>query len=311
MWKAQPMPSLRHEFLVWALPRVKGSRDLEDQSDRAAERARLEACQAGLEPRVPSVLVPRFDRDYEVTTQILTGAGVDVPCHVISPRSGTVDCTLYYVHGGGFVSPIDPFHVRYAVKLAQALDARIVMPDYPLTPTYTWRDSHAAIANDVAGWAAGGRVVLAGDSAGGGIALAVAQTLRDRGGPQPGQMLLLAPWVDLTTSTPETYELDDYDPWLFIGKMEAYAAWWAGDDDPGRPEASPVFGDLDGLPPTLLFCGTRDLLVPGCRLLVDRAAASNWDLTYLEAEGLLHVFPLLPIIPEAARAWRHTMEFLA
>jgi acetyl esterase/lipase len=59
-----------------------------------------------------------------------------------------------------------------------------------------------------------------------------------------------------------------------------------------------------------MFCGTRDLLVPGCRLLADRAAASDWELTYLEAPGLLHVFPLLPFIPEARAAHRHTVEFL-
>lgn len=304
------MPSLRHSFLVWALPRVKGSRDLDDPADTGPERARLEACQSGLEPRVPSSLVPRFDRDYTVAAQTLTGPDGDFVAHVITPRRGLPDCTVYYVHGGGFVSPIDPFHVRYAVRLAKALNARIVMPDYPLTPTHTWRASHEAIAEDVAKWSAQGRVVLAGDSAGGGIALAVAQTVRDRGGPQPSQMLLFAPWVDLTSSTPETYTLDEWDPWLFVGKMDAYAGWWAGDDDASRPEVSPVFGDLNDLPPTQLFCGTRDLLVPGCRMLVDRAAASTWQLTYLEAEGLLHVFPLLPVIPEARRAWSHTLEFL-
>jgi hypothetical protein len=59
-----------------------------------------------------------------------------------------------------------------------------------------------------------------------------------------------------------------------------------------------------------MFCGTRDLLVPGCRLLADRAADTDWDLTYLERPDLLHVFPLLPVIPEARVAWRHTLEFL-
>jgi hypothetical protein len=59
-----------------------------------------------------------------------------------------------------------------------------------------------------------------------------------------------------------------------------------------------------------MICGTRDLLMPGCRLLADRAASSDWDLTYLEAEGLLHAFPLLPLIPEAGQAHRQTLEFL-
>ena len=88
--------------------------------------------------------------------------------------------------------------------------------------------------------------------------------------------MLHAPWVDLTTSTPDTWVLDDEDPWLRLGKMLVYAEWWAGDPaDLERPEVSPAYGDLSGLPPTLVFCGTRDLLVPGCRMLADRAAAAG------------------------------------
>ena len=71
-----------------------------------------------------------------------------------------------------------------------------------------------------------------------------------------------------------------------------------------------MFGSLDGLPRTLMFCGTRDLLAPGCRMLADRAAATDWELVYVEEPDLIHVFPLLPLIPEARRAWRTTLEFL-
>ena len=60
----------------------------------------------------------------------------------------------------------------------------------------------------------------------------------------------------------------------------------------------------------LMFCGTRDLLVPGCRLLVRRAEEAGWDLTYVEEADLIHVYPILPGIPEARRAWRRTVDFL-
>ena len=112
---------------------------------------------------------------------------------------------------------------------------------------------------------------------------------------------------------PATYALDAIDPWLQITKLDVYAGWWAGrPDDLARPEVSPALGELAGLPPTLMICGSRDLLVPGCRLLADRAAAlppGAWRLTYLEAPDLIHVFPLMPI-PEAGTAWRHTVAFL-
>jgi monoterpene epsilon-lactone hydrolase len=302
------MPSLRHELIAWALPRVKKSRDLDDPEK---ERGRLERWHATLTPRLPTELVPLFDRRFDVEERILTGPAGQSPCYVITPRGVDPELTIFYTHGGGYTAPLDPFHVRYTTRLARELRARIVLPTYPLAPEHSWRDSHEMLADELASWTARGRVLLAGESAGGGIALALAETLRDRGGPQPERMLLLSPWVDLTTSTPETKALDAVDPWLFIGKLYAYADWWAGaPEDLGRPEVSPALGRLEGLPPALMFCGTRDLLVPGCRLLVDRAAASDWDLTYLEAPGLLHVFPVLPFIPEARSAHRHTLEYL-
>ena len=91
----------------------------------------------------------------------------------------------------------------------------------------------------------------------------------------------------------------------------ATADWWAGrPDDLGRPEVSPGLCDLAGFPPALMFCGTRDLLMPGCRLLARRAAEAGWDLAYVEEPDLIHVYPLLPGIPEARRAWRTTVDFL-
>jgi acetyl esterase/lipase len=156
-----------------------------------------------------------------------------------------------------------------------------------------------------------GDTVLFGDSAGGGFALALAIALRDRGGAQARRLLLHSPWVDLTTSTPETVQVAEVDPWLFLGKLHAYAEWWAGSpEDLGRPEVSPALADLTGLPPTLMFCGTRDLLVPGCRLLARRAAEASWPLTYVEVPDLIHVYPLLPFLPEARKAWRQTLGFL-
>lgn len=303
-------PSRRHEALAWVVPRLRRSRDLESVE---AERVRLERWHAGLRRQLPSRLVRRFAQRFSVVTEVLTGPAGEFASYVVTPRGTDPHRTVVYLHGGGYVAPIDPFHVRYACRLAEDLGARIVLPDYPLTPEHTWRDSHDAIADLTARWVGDSReLVLAGDSAGGGYALAIALTLRDRGGPQASRLLLHSPWVDLTTSAPETERFTVRDPWLFLGKLRAYADWWAGSpDDLGRPEVSPALADLAGLPPALMFCGTRDTLAPGCRLLARRATAAGWDLTYVELHDLIHVYPLLPFIPEARVAHRRTVEFLS
>ena len=167
------------------------------------------------------------------------------------------------------MAPIDAVHVRYATRLADAIGARVVMPDYPLAPEHTWADSHDALVADAARWAGE-------EAASCWPATRPAAASRSRSPSRcataactPATHLVLhAPWVDLTTSTPETRAVDAIDPWLFFGKLEAYAAWWAGSpDDLGRPEVSPALADLAGLPRALMLYGTRDLLHPGCRLL--------------------------------------------
>ncbi len=301
------MPSRRHELLARVVPRMRKSRELESPE---LERARIEKWHTSLDRSFPKGAVPLFDRRYSVVREELPAG---FPAYTLTRRRSTPTRTVVYVHGGGFVGPLDPFHVRYAARLASRLGARVVLPDYPLTPEHTWRDSHEPVVGLVSRLLDGSPdgLVLAGDSAGGGMALAVALTVRDRGGPQPSHLLLHSPWVDLTTSTPETFEVTESDPWLFIGKMQAYASWWAGSaEDLGRPEVSPGLADLAGLPPALMFFGTRDSLSPGGRLLVRRAAEAGWPLTYVEEPDLIHVYPLLPLLPEAGRAWRRTLDFL-
>jgi len=287
------------------VPRLRNARELDDEP---TERARVERWHRGLDRSLPTGSTPGFARRFSVVTEQLPGG---FPSYSVVRRGGIPARTVLYLHGGGYMAPISAWQVRYAARLAGDVGARVVMPDYPLAPEHTWRDSHDDLVSLAARLAAEGELVIAGDSSGGGLALAVAQSLRDRGGPQPRRLLLISPWVDLTTSTPETPGLDANDPWLFLGKVSAYAGWWAGHpDDLGRPEVSPGLGELAGLPPALMFCGTRDLLVPGCRLLVRRAAEAGWDLTYVEEPDLIHVYPVLPGIPEARRARRRAADFL-
>jgi monoterpene epsilon-lactone hydrolase len=298
------MPSRRHDLLATLVPRIRRSRDVEDEP---AERARVEAWHRTLDRSLPTRATPGFARRWDASV-----TDIGFPCHVLTPRGRPATRTLYYVHGGGFMAPIDAFHARYATRLADAIGARVVMPDYPLAPEHTWRDSHDALVGDAARWAGReGGIVLAGDSAGGGLALALAQSVRDRGLTPATHLVMHAPWVDLTTSTPETREVDAIDPWLNFRKLEAYAEWWAGvSQDLGRPEVSPALGELAGLPRALMLYGTRDLLHPGCRLLVRRAGEAGWDLTAREEPDLIHVYGLLPFVPEARRAFDQVVEFV-
>ena len=294
------MPSLTHRLLAHVIPVVRRSSEVVDVD---AVRRDVLARQAEVE-RPPS---PGLVRGCTVTAL----DGWAFPVFDLRVRDSQPERTVLYLHGGGFVSGLDRFHWLYAARLARATQMRIVVPAYPLTPTHTWRDSHPALLDlfEQTAIASPGGVTLMGDSAGGGLALALAQQAVRRPGPQPTQLVLLSPWVDLVGSTPGTTGAAARDPWLRLSKLRLYGSWWAGDDDPSRPEVSPLHGDCTGLPRTLVMCGTRDLLLPQVREVVRRAAAAGVAVTYREQADLLHVYPLLPV-PEAKPALRDVVRFL-
>lgn len=294
------VPSLTHRVLVRAIPRVRRSSEVVEP-----EQTRRE------------ILARQADRAAPPAARVVRGCavrtldGLPFPVfEVVSPGTAP-DRSVLYLHGGGFVSGIDRFHWRYAATLARSGGLRVVVPAYPLTPTHTWRDCHEPLLDLVeqTAIASPGGVTLMGDSAGGGLALALAQQVARRPGPQPTHLVLIAPWVDLAGTTPGTEDARRADPWLRLSKLRLFGSWWAGGDDVTRPEVSPLHGDFTGLPRTLVLCGTRDLLLPQVREAVRRATAAGVPVTYREEEGLLHVYPILPV-PEARSALRDVLRFL-
>ena len=119
------MPSLRHELLAVGVPVLRTSRELDDE-DR--ERARIEQWHATMPRTLPTNAVIRFHRRYEVSSSRI-GPGDAFPLYAVRARGARPTRTVLYLHGGCFVAPIDPFHVRYAARLASALDAEVLLPD--------------------------------------------------------------------------------------------------------------------------------------------------------------------------------------
>lgn len=292
------MPSLSHRLVSFVLPRLNPKSTIRDVDKFRA--ALIERNRGRVTAPPESV---RRSHDVDVID-------LGFPAYVVTRRRGDWSRTIVHFHGGSFTSPSHRVQWQWALRLAAKTDARLVFPAYPLAPEFSWRDSHRPLVDMVESLLAEGPVVLTGDSAGGGLALAVAQSLRDKGGPQPSRLVLIAPWVDLTGSAPGTEEAAARDPWLSWDNHDTYAMFWAGTaDDLARPEVSPGLGRLDGLPPTLMFCGTHDMLYPGCVALTERAKEALWDLELVVGHGMLHVYPILPV-SEARPAMRRAAAFI-
>lgn len=293
------MASLQHHVVARVLPLLRRNPSADD-----VERVRRDLIAENQRKRDRPARAAVRGRELTIAT------GSGFPVFTIETPGVEHRRTLFYVHGGAYVHPSDPAHWRFARRVADAVGARIVLPAYPLAPEATVLDSFDAMVDLLvqAAEQSPDGVVLAGDSAGGGYALALAEALRDRGLPAPTHLVLLAPWVDLTV--PEgTAEAARRDPWLSFDLLTVYADFWAGGIDLADPRISPGLGDLAGLPPALMFCGTRDLLQPGCDQLFERADTADWPLEYVVTPDMLHVYPLLPI-PEGRTAFDQIVEFL-
>ncbi|GAA4162522.1 alpha/beta hydrolase fold domain-containing protein [Gryllotalpicola daejeonensis] len=226
---------------------------------------------------------------------------------VIEPRDGVrASRPLVYVHGGGYVHQFETAHWWLTGALARDLGVRIYAVDYTLAPSGTAATGVAEVTAAVQAVAErhGMAPIVAGDSAGGGLALAVAGRLRDTPA-APAHLLLFAPWLDVAVRNPEARALDRRDPSLALPGLLVGGELWAGDLGPDHPEVSPLFADPTGLPATSLVVGTRDMLYPDARDFAASARAAGVDLATFTASDAFHVFVAATWLPESisARVW--------
>ena len=311
------MTSLRARLLPLAL-RLQG-RKADYRSAEAVHR-RIARERGRLNHEPPSQL----RREHRVSVQQVEGA----PVYTVAPRVRSRRPPIVYVHGGAFIAEIKPQHWSFISRLVRATGRAVVVPIYPLAPEHDARDMYRVLgatwalltgehprtapvldaARDARDPVVAGPV-LVGDSAGGGLALGLAQLARDHGAPRPSLTALLSPWLDVAVEDPLSIELDQVDPWLSVPGLREAGRLVAGADRPDHPLVSPLYGEVGELGPVAILTGTRDLLLPDSRRLRDRLREAGEPYDYYEAEGMVHVWMLTPI-PEASLAFTHLVQLI-
>jgi monoterpene epsilon-lactone hydrolase len=258
-------------------------------------RKRVAAAKGSSEP--PS----RLRRRHDVSTRQV--AGFD--CHTVAPKGEPAERAAVYLHGGAYISEIAPQHWALISKMVDA-GVRVEVPIYGLAPQHTYRDAYpfvTAVYRQLLEDVDASAIVVAGDSAGGGLALGFAQTLPRAGLPQPRRLILLSPWLDLTLSNPDLPAAEEDDPWLSSAGLAEAADAWAGGDDPTDPRLSPLNGSFADLAPMDVYVGTREICLPDVLLLQDRCRAEGVKPRVTVCDGAVHVYPLVPA-PEGRAATR-------
>jgi monoterpene epsilon-lactone hydrolase len=192
---------------------------------------------------------------------------------------------------------------------------RVLFPEYRLAPEHPFP---AAIDDVLTAWRwlragqdlSATSMAVAGDSAGGGLAVALLVATRDAGEALPAATVLMSPTVDLTSSGDSMTERADQDPISTPAMLRRFASDYLAGADPKTPLASPLFASLAGLPPLLIQEGTADVLLSDSERLAKAAAEAGVDVTLQIGEGLPHVYQLLLGTPEAAEATEEIGKFL-
>jgi acetyl esterase/lipase len=143
------------------------------------------------------------------------------------------------------------------------------------------------------------RLIIAGDSAGGGLTVAALVSLRDRGLSLPGAAVALSPWADLTLAGESVTAKADEEVVLSLDTLRLWARLYTAGADPADPLISPVNADLSGLPPLLIQVGTSEVLLSDAERLAERARAAGGTVEFQPEDGLFHCYQLFPLYPEA------------
>ena len=261
--------------------------------DALSMRAAMAAATAGAPPP-------------EGATVVAVDAG-GVPAEWTDADGVANDAAFVYLHGGGYIMGNLDSHRQLVANLSRAAGIRALSVDYGLGPEQPFPravdDAVRAYGFVLDRGIAPERVIVAGDSAGGGLTAATLVALRDRGLPRPAGGVMISPWVDLALEGETMDALEARDPMVSRKLLEICRAAYLGDANPKSPLASPLFADLSGLPPVLVHVGTAETLLDDARRFAAAARDAGTEVVLEEWDEMIHVWhTFAAMLPEGAQA---------
>ena len=237
-----------------------------------------------------------------------------VPAEWIEAPEPDVGAILY-LHGGAYALGSIDTHREFAARLVRSTNKRSLVINYRLAPehphpaaledaitTYRWLLTQGFDPS---------QIILAGDSAGGGLALAMLLALRDPGEPLPAGAVCISPWTDLALTGASMRSKAKIDHILDPNSLEMYARYYTGKDEVTSPLISPLYADLMGLPPLLIQVGSDEILLDDATRLAEQAREAGVDVTLEIWDEMFHVFQLVSFLPETQKAVKHITDFAA
>ncbi len=262
-----------------------------DSTTALDTRAHLELIARCIPPAAFGVAVEHIDMNGVSAERIMA------PC-------ANPDRAILYVHGGAYIMGSPRLYRALAARLSAAARVAVLVPAYRLAPEHPWPAAledvrhcwHWLLAQGYASQ----QLIVAGDSAGGGLALAMLLDLRDRGDPLPVATIAFSPWTDLVGEGESLCSNAEADPLLLASLLSPVAQLYHAATDPRTPGVSPLYGNLHGLPPLLIHAGNTEILLSDSERFVVKAQAAGVHAKLKIWDHTPHVVPLFaPLLPEA------------
>lgn len=231
-----------------------------------------------------------------------------------TPSKPLASQIIYYLHGGGYAICSVNTHKRLIAHIAKACHAKVLAIDYRLAPEHPFP---AAIEDAIGVYKYlltaydSSKIILMGDSAGGGLSTASMLKMKELELPQPKAAVLLSPWVDLVGDSESYRTKSQKDLIIAVADIHRYSKDYFKEMSPNHPLISPIYADLSGLPPLLIQVGTHEILLNDSLKLAEKAKEDGVDVTLEVWESMLHVWQFFAdYVPESRKAIRKIAEFV-
>ncbi len=278
---------------------------------------------AGLPPRTEMSIPERratmdaWDKAYPVADDVTVASAkvAEVPVEWITAPNASEDAVLLFLHGGGYVIGSPDSHRHLVANLSEETGLQGLLVDYRLAPEDPFP---AAVEDAISVYAAllthgfeAEEIVVAGDSAGGGLVIAMMLAIRDANLPLPAAGICLSPWNDLTGTAKSLETNASVDPTVTKESLDFFAGEYLGEEDAQNPYASPLFGDFTGLPPLLIQVGSVEVLLDDAVMLAERAKEAGVSVTLEVWDEMIHVWHrYYPVLQEAREANARIGEYV-
>ena len=217
---------------------------------------------------------------------------------VITPKEGaTSNIKMLYFHGGAYVAEASKYHWDFIEKLIKDTGITVIMPDYPLTPKYNYKDVFEIVIplyKEIIQRVNTEELILAGDSAGGGISLALLERAKEENLKMPKKTLLISPWLDVRLKNEKIEQVEKFDKELNKESLILAGISYASEDGMNSYLVNPIYGDLKGLENIAIFTGTYDILNPDVHTLDEKAKSVGTQITIKEYDRAGHIWIIKP-----------------